>query len=104
MDSAEVIPVGQFQVGSPAKAGGVEVPEVGQARNYFRLLLPDAFEQMRRIMQTNDDDKVVAGIAKDVIELAGEGAQQKGASVVVINDSDVKLLLNVTQEVLGGAR
>lgn len=98
----DVIPVSQ--VTSAVKTADEAVPEVGQARNYFRVLLPDAFEQMRRIMQTSDDDKLVSGIAKDVIELAGEGVQQKGMPTVVINDSDVKLLLNVTQEVLGGAR
>lgn len=82
-----------------------EVQEYGRAKNYFRILLPDAMEEMRRIMKTSDNEKLVAQVAKDVIELAGEGVQQVGAPMVVINDSDVQLLLNVTREVFnGGAR
>jgi len=74
------------------------------ARNYFRVLLPDAMEEMRRIMKTSDNEKLVAQVAKDVIELAGEGVQRDSAPMVVINDSDVRLLLNVTKEVFSGAR
>jgi len=90
---------GQSQMVS-ATAEGEPLGEAGKkARNYFLDLLPDAMHEMRRLMKNSDNEKLVASICKDVVELAGAGIEQK-APLVVINDSDVRLLLNVTREVL----
>jgi hypothetical protein len=94
----------QLETGSEKGLVSKETNEGRVARNYFRVLLPDAMEEMRRIMKTSDNEKLVAQVAKDVIELAGEGVQRDMAPMVMINDSDVRLLLNVTKEVFSGAR
>lgn len=73
---------------------------VGASRNYFRQLLPDAMNEMKRILKMSSNEKLKAEVARDVIELAGAGGGPKTAQVV-INDSQVQLLLQVGREVLG---
>lgn len=73
---------------------------VAGARKYFQELLPDAMNEMRRILKMSGNEKLKAEVAKEVIELAGAGGGPKTAPVV-INDSQVQLLIQVAREVGG---
>jgi len=73
---------------------------VAVARNYFLGLLPDAMLEMKRILKMSSNEKLRKETAKEIIELAGAGGGPKTAPVV-INDSQVQLLLHVGREVLG---
>ena len=79
-----------------------EVTESGNAagaRKYFLDLLPTAMSEARRIMKTSRNEKLRWEVSRDVIEFAGAGGGPKTAPVV-INDSQVQLLLQVGREVL----
>lgn len=72
---------------------------VAGARRGFQELLPDALSEARRILKMSNSEKMKWEVAKDVIELAGAGGGPKTAPVV-INDSQVQLILQARAEAL----
>lgn len=65
--------------------------------NEFKPLLPVARGHLLRIMATSNDDKLVAGIAKEILELSADRGVAGGVPVV-INDSQVVLLVATAKE------
>ncbi len=72
---------------------------VAGAKRYFQELLPFALTEAKRILTMSTDEKQKWVVAKDVIELAGAGGGPKTAPVV-INDSQVQLILQARAEAL----
>lgn len=83
---------------APAKRNDdVQLPET----NHFKELLPEAKDELRRIMKTSPDAKLRASVAKDIVELAGAGVATPPPRQIIINDSQIQLLVQVAREAFG---
>jgi hypothetical protein len=68
--------------------------------NPYLPLVPEATAVLRQIMHTTLDEKVRAGIAKDILNGAGVTKDQGETSrPILIKDSQVQLLIQVAKEV-----
>lgn len=81
------------------KAGATE-DEVRE--NLFIPLVNDAKSTLRRAMLNSHDEKLAVSVAESILDRAGQGKKREAAEAtqVVINDSNVQLLLQAQKEVM----
>lgn len=78
--------------------GGKAAGAVKEAKNHFLELLPMALSELRHTLSTSKNERLRVEVAESIVEKAGAGGGPKTAPVV-INDSNVQLLISVAREV-----
>ena len=73
-----------------------------QEQNLFKPLIPDAVSTLRKLMLNSKNEKIMRETAESVLDRAGQTKKQdtREKAKVVINDSQINILIQAAKEAL----